>query len=86
MKHIILFASAVAMMLLGASCQKEPAYLEGDTAVSFQVQAGDAATKAIADASNITVLHWELYGSDVRTALTPFGEGVVVDTDGDKTF
>ena len=86
MRKIILFASAVAAMLLGASCQKEVAYLDGDTAVTFQVQAGDAATKAIADGSNITVLRWELYGSDVRTAQAPYGEGVVVDTDGDRTF
>ena len=86
MKKIFLFASAVAAMLAAGSCQKEVEYLEGDTVVKFEVSAGDVATKAIADASNITVLHWELYGTDIATAAAPYGEGKVVDQDGDKTF
>ena len=73
-------------MLAAGSCQKEVEFLEGDTMVKFEVSAGDVATKAIADASNITVLHWELYGSDIRTATAPYGEGTVTDTDGDKNF
>ncbi len=73
-------------MLAAGSCQKEVEFLEGDTVVKFEVSAGDVATKAIADASNITVLHWELYGSDIRTATAPYGEGTVTDTDGDKKF
>ena len=73
-------------MLAAGSCQKEVEFLEGDTMVKFEVSAGDVATKAIADASNITVLHWELYGSDIRTAKAPYGEGTVTDTDGDKNF
>ena len=74
------------MMLSAGSCQREIEYLEGDTKVTFEVSTGDLATRAIADASNITVLHWELYGSDIRTAESPFGEGTVTDTDGDKNF
>ena len=73
-------------MLAAGSCQKEVEYLEGDTVVKFEVSAGDVATKAIADASNITVLHWELYGTDIATAAAPYGEGKVVDLDGDKNF
>lgn len=86
MKKILLFASAVAMMLSVGSCQREIEYLEGDTNVTFEVSTGDIATRAIADASNITVLHWELYGSDIRTAKAPYGEGTVTETDGDKKF
>ena len=74
------------MMLSAGSCQREIEYLEGDTNVTFEVSTGDIATRAIADASNITVLHWELYGSDIRTAKAPYGEGTVTETDGDKKF
>lgn len=74
------------MMLSAGSCQREIEYLEGDTNVTFEVSTGDIATRAIADATNITVLHWELYGSDIKTAAAPYGEGTVTDTDGDKKF
>ena len=74
------------MMLYAGSCQREIEYLDGDTNVTFEVSTGDIATRAIADATNITVLHWELYGSDIRTATVPYGEGTVTDTDGDKKF
>ena len=86
MKKIFLFASAVAALFAASSCQKEIEYLDGETKVTFEVSAGDLATKAIADASNITVLHWELYGTDIRTAQAPYGEGKVEDQDGDKNF
>ena len=87
MKKILLLVSAVAAFLTVGACQKEISYLDGDTKVTFEVSTGDLATKAtIADASNITVLHWELYGEDIRTAKTPFGEGTVRDNDGDKKF
>ena len=76
------------MMLTAGSCQREIEYLDGDTKVTFEVSTGDIATRAseIATAKNITVLHWELYGSDIRTAAAPYGEGTVTDTDGDKHF
>ena len=86
MKKILLFASAVAAMFAAGSCQKEIEFLEGDTQVSFEISTGEIATKAIADATNITVLHWELYGADFETAAAPFGEGKVEDTDGNKSF
>ena len=86
MKKIFLYASAVVAMLAAGSCQKEIDYLEGDTNVTFEVSTGEIATKAIADASNIKVLHWELYGDDIRTAAAPLGENTVTDQDGDKKF
>ena len=74
-------------MFAAGSCQKELVHLEGDTEVSFKISTGEIATKAIADGGNITVLHWELYGSDdIETAAAPFGEGTVKDTDGNKSF
>ena len=88
MKKILLLASAVVGMLAAGSCQREIEYLDGDTKVTFEVSTGDLATKAsaIADASNITVLHWELYGPDIRNASAPYGEDTVIDTDRDKKF
>ena len=86
MKKILLFAAAAAAMFTAGSCQKEIAHLEGDTMVTFEVSTGELATRAIADASNITVLHWELYGADIRTAEAPYGEGTITDNDGDKNF
>lgn len=86
MKKILLLAALAAAVFTAVSCQKEIAYLDGDTKVTFEVSTGDIATKAIADGTNISVLHWELYGADIRTAQAPYGEDTVVDTDGDKTF
>ena len=86
MKKILLFAAAAVAMLSAGSCQKEISYLDGDTTVKFEVSAGAVLTKAIADASNISVLHWELYGADIATAKTPYGEGKITDNDGDKKF
>lgn len=85
MKKILLLAAAAAIFTLG-SCQKEIQYLKGDTNVTFEVSTDEVATKAIADASNITVLHWELYGADIRNAAKPYGEGTITDNDGDKNF
>jgi hypothetical protein len=86
MKKILLLAAMAAAVFTAGSCQKEIAYLDGDTKVTFEVSTGDIATKAIADGTNISVLHWELYGADIRTAQAPYGEDTVVDTDGDKKF
>lgn len=86
MKKILLLAALAAAVFTAGSCQKEIAYLDGDTKVTFEVSTGDIATKAIADGTNISVLHWELYGADIRTAQAPYGEDTVVDTDGDKKF
>ena len=86
MKKLIYWAMGLAVLMSAGSCQKEINYLDGDTVVRFAVSADEIATKAIADATNIDVLYWELYGADPKTATTPLGEGVVRDNDGDKTF
>ena len=86
MKKILLIAAAAVAMLSAGSCQKEISYLDGDTIVKFELSAGTVLTKAIADASNISVLHWELYGPDIATANAPYGEGTITDNDGDKQF
>lgn len=83
MKKLFFFAAAV--MMLAAACQKQELdpLADGDTKVTFTVSAGDVATRAIADGKNIDVLYWEIYGDLAGAAL---GEGVVRDSDGDKTF
>ena len=43
-------------------------------------------TKAIADASNIDILYWQVFDTDVETAAAPMAEGVVRDSDGDGRF
>lgn len=82
------YLALAALMVLGASCQKQEigAALGGDTNVSFTVSTGELATKAIADGTNIDVLYWEIYGTDIEKATAPLGEGVVQDTDGNKEF
>lgn len=85
MRKILFFAAAAVAMFIDGSCQKI-SYLDGDTEVKFEISPGEVATKAIADASNITVLHWELYGANIKTASGPYGEGKIVDNDADKQF
>lgn len=85
----MLFVSAVAAMVLAASCQKQELnpVTEGDTTVTFTVSAGDLATKAdIADGTNVNALHWEIYKTDDLDAENPLGEDTVIDNDGDKNF
>ena len=86
MKKLICWAMGLAAVMTAGSCQKEINYLDGDTTVKFEVNAGGIATKSIADGSNIDVLYWELYGSNPSAAAAPLGEGVVRDNNGDKTF
>lgn len=87
MKKILLLASSVALMFAAGSCQKEINHLDGDVNVTFDVSAGEVATRAIADAKNIDVVYWEIYNTaDIAVAAGPLGEGVVRDSDGDKRF
>ena len=88
MKKLFYSLVALATLMLAGACQKEVDFLDGDTTVTFKVSAGESATKAqeIADGTNIDVLYWELYGTDIRTAKDPLGEGKIVDTDGNKEF
>ena len=90
MKRRILNLTAIAVMLLSSvSCQKD--ILGGicwrEAKVSFNLQASELHTRAIADASNIDVLHWEIYGADVQNPSSlPLAEGAVMDSDGDGVF
>ena len=86
MKKLVYWAMGLAAVITAVSCQKEINYLDGNTNVKFEVNAGEIATKAIADGTNIDVLYWELYGADPTTASSPLGEGIVRDSDGNKTF
>lgn len=88
MKRFCLSVSAVAAMLLAGACQQElNPVTDGDTTVTFTVNAGDVATRAIADGTNIDVLHWEIYKTDdVESATQPLGEGNISDKDGNKEF
>ena len=80
--------SAVAMLLY-TSCQKEVSSISGNEAeVTFSVIASDMATKAatssIADGTNIDILYYEIFRSDI--AAGKIGEGTVKDNDGNKEF
>ena len=86
MKKLVCWAMGLAAVLTVGSCQKEINYLDGDINVKFEVNAGDIATKAIADGTNIDVLYWELYGADPASAAAPLGRDIVRDNDGDKRF
>ena len=84
----MLFVSALAAMVLAGSCQQElHPVTDGDTTVKFTVSAGDIATKAIADGTNIDALHWEIYKTaEIATAAQPLGEKTIIDTDQNKEF
>lgn len=77
-----------ALILASGSCQKEvtDGIDDGGVKVSFTVRADNESTRAIADASNIDILHWEIYPENVETAAEPLAEGSVKDTDGDGEF
>lgn len=77
-----------ALILASGSCQKEvtDGIDDGGAKVSFIVRADNESTRAIADASNIDILHWEVYPENVETAAEPLAEGSVKDTDGDGEF
>lgn len=85
-RKFISFAAMAALVVSAGSCQKEPAVIEERGAkISFTLQAGDL-TKAIADATNIDILHYEVYPEDVENATKPLAEGSVKDDDKDGVF
>lgn len=81
-------ATMYAVILLSGSCQKEVTEVIDDSGakVTFTVNTDNMVTKAIADGSNIDILHWEIYDEDVLTAAGPLAEGSVKDSDGDGKF
>ena len=88
MKNLLSLAALWTMILLCASCQKEitSGIDDGGVKVSFTVQTGDQQTRAIADASNIDILHWEIYGDNVESAQAAMAKGSVKDEDKDGVF
>lgn len=88
MKKLFYFVAVCALLLSAGSCQKEIGGGIDDRGakVNFTLQVSDVQTKAIADASNIDILHWEVYGDDVDTASEPLAEGFETDPDGDGAF
>lgn len=84
MKKLLYCLSAMMVIFLAGSCQQElNPVTDGDTNVTFTVNAGDVATRAdIADGTNVDILYWEIY-KDVTAA--PLGEGSVKKTS-DKNF
>ena len=87
-RKIFSIAAMSALILASGSCQKEvtDGIDDGGAKVSFTVRADNESTRAIADASNIDILHWEIYPENVETAAEPLAEGSVKDTDGDGEF
>ena len=88
MKKLFYFVAVCTLLLSAGSCQKEIGGGIDDRGakVNFTLQVSDVQTKAIADASNIDILHWEVYGDDVDTASEPLAEGFETDPDGDGAF
>lgn len=80
-------AVLIALTAFLGSCQKEfMSWLSGNVEVSLKVETGAAMTRAIADGTNIDILHYEIYGTDVERASVPLAEGSVKDSDGDGVF
>lgn len=75
-------------MVSAGSCQKEitDGIDDGGAKVSLTLQTVDQQTRAIADASNIDILHWEIYPEDILDAAKPLAKGSERDTDGDGVF
>jgi hypothetical protein len=85
-RKFISFAAMAALVVSAGSCQKEPAVVEEhDAKISFTLQTGDQ-TKAIADATNIDILYYEVYPADVKNVARPLAEGSVRDDNGDGVF
>lgn len=90
MKVITKFLKA-AVLIFGAvaidSCQmiQDSIFDAESVPVTFTVQT-EGVTKAIADASNIDILYWQIFDEDVETASSPLASGVVRDPDGDGKF
>lgn len=94
MKKLFYSLAALAVVASAGSCQQELNPVKnGDTLVSFSVSTNSPATRAvestIANGTNIDVLYWEIYGTDLESDpdnAVLLGEGVVKDSDGNKEF
>lgn len=85
MKKILLFASAVAGLILAGSCQQENLQpVAGDGTVTITVEApGAIDTKAIADGENVNEVHYAVYKTNdgeaysINDGTSPLAQGVV---------
>ena len=85
-RKFISFAAMAVLMFSTGSCQKElPGVEERESNISFTLYTGGQ-TKAIADATNIDILHYQVYPEDAEKATKPLAVGSVKDTDGDGVF
>ena len=77
MKKFLLYASAVAAMMLAGSCQKEALnpVSEGDTSVKLSIALPDGLqTKAMSKAELTDVVYFEIWNSDWSKQLYPIEE------------
>ena len=85
-RKFISFAAMAVLMFSAGSCQKElPGVEERESNICFTVHTGEQ-TKAIADATNIDILHYQVYPENAENAAKPLAKGSVTDPDGDGIF
>ena len=88
MKKLFGLIVLCALTLLCASCQEDiTAEIDAnEVKVSFSVKTDVLQTKAIADASNIDILHWEIYPEDIENAAAPLMKSFVRKQEGQDEF
>lgn len=71
MNRLFKFLAAAAVVAMGAACQQEiiPDGVNGDVVVNLSVSVPEAATKAIADGTNVDILYYEVYNADMTRRL-----------------
>ena len=80
MKKFLLYASAIASMMLAGSCQKEvlAPVSEGETSVKFAIALPDGLqTKAMSQAESTDIVYYEIWNSDWSRQLYPVEEAGV---------
>lgn len=74
-----------ALAIDSCNLMQEPVIETEYVPVAFTIQTQQH-TKAIADASNIDILYWQIFDEDVETSTSPLATGIVRDPDGDGRF
>ena len=80
MKKFLLYASAIASMMLAGSCQKEAVETvsEGEASVKFSIALPDGLqTKAMSKAESTDIVYYEIWNSDWSRQLYPVEEAGV---------
>lgn len=88
LRKFLSFAMALVTVFSVCSCQKENVEVSGVREnVAFTVLTGDIQTKALADASNIDILHYEVYGDNVNQPdALPLYEGSLRNRNAEGNF